>query len=258
MLRMQTDRSNRPLAAFGAVTVSLCYCALLLDPQTVKWVADEDRPFEYGGAMCFALASVMFLWMYCKSLAGNNFAIIRTKRNAFFALLAAVFLFAAGEEISWGQRLFNFEVPDIVLAQNLQNEFNIHNLKIFHTRDEHGVFKSGLHKWLTIERMFALFWLGFCVLTPLAYRFITPLRRLITAINLPVVGLTIGLLFPFNYAITKFLESILIGPLEELGYPMIEIKESTFAFLFMLVAWDFVARHRAANSSSQIQATQQT
>ena len=92
---MQTDRSNLPLAAFGAVIVSLCYCALLLDPQTVKWVADEDRPFEYGGAICFALASFMFLWMYRKSRPGNNFAIIRTKRNAFFALLAACLLYTS-------------------------------------------------------------------------------------------------------------------------------------------------------------------
>jgi hypothetical protein len=244
------ERSSLTVAILGAVVVSLSYCALLLDKETVKWAAAEDRPFEYGGAICFALTGFMLLWLFFKSRPGNNFFAFQTTRNVFFALLAAAFLFAAGEEVSWGQRLLKFQVPDIVLEENLQNEFNIHNLKIFHPRDADGNFKSGLNGWLTIERLFSLFWLGFCVITPLAYHYIAPLRRLISALNLPVAGLAIGLLFPLNYAISKILESILTGEAEALGWPMIEIKESTFAFLFMLVAWDFVARHRAASQEA--------
>ena len=106
--------------------------------------------------------------------------------------------------------------------------------------------KTGLEGWLTIERLFGLFWLGFCVLTPLAFRFVAPLRRFISRLNLPVVALAVGLLFPFNYAITKVLERFTTGDAADLKWPMIEIKESTFAFLFMLVAWEFLARRRAS------------
>ena len=41
---------------------------------------------------------------------------------------ALLFAFVAGEEISWGQRLFGFETPDALRAINTQNEFNIHNI----------------------------------------------------------------------------------------------------------------------------------
>lgn len=246
MTHAPTERSNVPLALFGAVVVMLSYCALLFDKPMARWVAAEDGPFEYGGAICFALAGFMFLWMFFKSRAGNDFFVFRTKRNVFFALLAVVFIFAAGEEISWGQRILNIDLPETVQAENLQGELNIHNLKLFHPRDEHGMTKSGLERWLTLERLFGLFWLGFCVLTPLAFRFVAPLRRFISRLNLPVVALAVGLLFPFNYAITKVLERFTTGDDADLMWPMIEIKESTFAFLFVLVAWEFLARRRAS------------
>ncbi len=45
------------------------------------------------------------------------------------ALLLGLFcLFVAGEEISWGQRLFGFRPPNFFLEQNYQQEANLHNL----------------------------------------------------------------------------------------------------------------------------------
>ena len=37
-------------------------------------------------------------------------------------------VFAAGEEISWGQRIFGFATPDFLLPLNHQKEFNVHNI----------------------------------------------------------------------------------------------------------------------------------
>jgi hypothetical protein len=42
--------------------------------------------------------------------------------------LALFCLFVAGEEISWGQRLFGFRPPNYFLEQNYQQEANLHNL----------------------------------------------------------------------------------------------------------------------------------
>jgi hypothetical protein len=47
-----------------------------------------------------------------------------------WALLAFLFFFAAGEEISWGQRIFNIETPEFFMEHNLQNETNLHNLVV--------------------------------------------------------------------------------------------------------------------------------
>ena len=43
-------------------------------------------------------------------------------------LLALAAFFAAGEELSWGQRLFGFEPPELFLEENFQQELNLHNL----------------------------------------------------------------------------------------------------------------------------------
>lgn len=50
----------------------------------------------------------------------------------FFLLVGVIFFIIAGEEISWGQRILNIEVPDIIARNNTQGELNIHNnAKIF-------------------------------------------------------------------------------------------------------------------------------
>src|SRR5690606_21726008 len=40
-----------------------------------------------------------------------------------------ILLFGAGEEISWGQRIFGFDTPEAIYQHNAQGEMNLHNLK---------------------------------------------------------------------------------------------------------------------------------
>jgi len=44
-------------------------------------------------------------------------------------LTGLFFWFGAGEEISWGQRVFGFKSPEFFMQYNAQYEFNLHNLK---------------------------------------------------------------------------------------------------------------------------------
>lgn len=46
------------------------------------------------------------------------------------SLAALVFLFGAGEEISWGQRVFGLETPEALKKINSQGEINLHNIQI--------------------------------------------------------------------------------------------------------------------------------
>ena len=54
------------------------------------------------------------------------------RRNLFFFLtyffIAAGSFFVLGEEISWGQRIFNFKTTEYFKEHNTQDEMNIHNL----------------------------------------------------------------------------------------------------------------------------------
>ncbi len=55
-----------------------------------------------------------------------------------YVLGALAFLFAAGEEISWGQRLFGWTTPDFLMGLNKQGETNIHNIYTLAFRGIHA------------------------------------------------------------------------------------------------------------------------
>ena len=48
--------------------------------------------------------------------------------KAVLIMVAAVCLFGAGEEISWGQRVFDIATPAALAERNAQRELNLHNL----------------------------------------------------------------------------------------------------------------------------------
>lgn len=239
------DHRGIRLAVLGytASAVSLLvlsYGVFILEDATIFALGKEDGLFEYATAICFGVAGVLYLVCFATSRAGNDLLLLRTRRNVFLLLLGLLFLFGCGEEISWGQRLLGFDTPDSIARVNLQRETNIHNLTIFHRRDAWGEEKSGLTLWLSVERMFSLFWLTYCFVIPLAVGAIRPIRRWLERINLPIVPLCLGVFFPLNYAIAKFIELGLGGETSPLHWPLLEIKECCFAALFLLTAVYFL------------------
>lgn len=233
----------RAVLGFTASAVSLLaisYGVFVLDDATILALGKEDGLFEYATAICFGVAGVLFLVCFATSRAGNDLLLLQTRRNVFLLLLGLLFLFGCGEEISWGQRLLGFDTPDSIARVNLQRETNIHNLTIFHRRDAGGEEKTGLTLWLSVERLFSLFWLTYCFVVPLVVGAIRPIRRLLQRINLPIVPLCLGVFFPLNYAIAKSIELGLGGETSPLHWPLLEIKESCFAALFLLTAVYFL------------------
>ena len=62
---------------------------------------------------------------------GRELASVANRRRglgALFFLFACCCLFAAGEEISWGQRVLGFGTPEEVAAVNGQEELNVHDV----------------------------------------------------------------------------------------------------------------------------------
>lgn len=86
--------------------------------------AQEDGFIEYATFFFLLLVSI------------TQFSRLRrAKQNKWLWIVAVFFMgllffFGAGEEISWGQRIFNIESGDFFKENNLQNETNLHNLKI--------------------------------------------------------------------------------------------------------------------------------
>lgn len=100
------------------------HCAVYVhSPEFLKDVfASEDGIVEWLTVFCFLAAGIV--------AAGLLRHRARMTKLAFLYMfgLALLFMVCAGEEISWGQRLFGIQTPHGLLPINEQQEMNIHNI----------------------------------------------------------------------------------------------------------------------------------
>jgi len=87
--------------------------------------AAEDGPVEYGTAVFLFVASLV-LAGHAGSLIGQG----RKGAAVLMAFYALMFFLAAGEEVSWGQRIFGWESGEFFQENNYQDETNLHNLVV--------------------------------------------------------------------------------------------------------------------------------
>lgn len=229
-----TTKSPYCILAMICVLAGL-YAVLLLNNETTLYLTKEDGVIEDLGAGCFFLSSIFFLLAYYRSYGSRGlFGLgrMKIKRNLFYLFFGVVLLFGSLEELSWGQRIFRFQTPEFFLKYNRQKEVNIHNLRWFHGRDESEKEKGFVGKLTNVDRLFSVFWFGFCLCIPLAYGKFPGVRTLLDRIRLPIVPVAFGILFLCTYVASKL---IALDPYIN-GRAIVEVKESNFAFLFLCVA----------------------
>ena len=91
----------------------------LFNPPGYVFATYEDLIGEWLQTFGFAATLVLSVLI----------AVSRGPFRWFFTLLALACFYTVMEEISWGQRLFGFETPELLkTAGNLQGEANLHNL----------------------------------------------------------------------------------------------------------------------------------
>ena len=93
---------------------------LAADPQTFGALGREDSWAENLTAVWFLLAGIL---LFVTARAERSFL-----RRCVYILGGMATVFAAGEEISWGQRIFGFATPDFLMPLNASQEFNVHNI----------------------------------------------------------------------------------------------------------------------------------
>lgn len=218
----------------------LCYSIFLLDKEAIIDLASEDGAIEYLGALYFFISSILFLVLFRLSRNGNDFQIVKTKKNIFYLLFCIMFLFAAGEEVSWGQRIFHIAVPNSWEAINVQKEFNIHNLRFFSTVDPLGRRKPFWGLLFNMNHIFTAFSLGFCFLVPFLNRFVLQFSRWRKRLGLPLVPLEVGAFFIAAYLIDKIFKWFLLD--EELLWPNQEIRENIWAFLYLVICIHWIRK----------------
>src|SRR4030095_13702322 len=99
-----------------------------------KWAASlypEDYYFENVGAISLFIASVISFYIFIRALQTRATTKIHWFKLLVYLGLAGLYFFGAGEEISWGQRIFHIQEPTELAEENVQHELNIHDLAIF-------------------------------------------------------------------------------------------------------------------------------
>ena len=180
----------------------------------------EDNLIEYLTALGLLSISILFLILYFRT------------RHFLNLLFCLVFFFGFGEEISWGQRILEFQTPDLVEKGNAQDEFTIHNLRIFNALDENGNPTKGLN----INMLFALFCLGYGVLLPVLSIIFKNIERITNFIGLDIPPVSLGLLF-----IVKSMVSTII--FSNFSYKDLRIGESSefiSVFILFLISLSFL------------------
>lgn len=115
---MLTNNSHRNIAWLLFLCIAGAYLIMALCfPRLYILATYEDLVGEWAQFFLFTLTML---------LAARQ-AYAATRFRLFFSLLALACFYVAGEEISWGQRLFDIQTPDFFDQHNLQGETNLHN-----------------------------------------------------------------------------------------------------------------------------------
>ena len=110
--------------------------------RDVQWLTGEDRLSEWWSVATYLVSVAMILAtvLTLKQLGHRRI-------GSVYYLLAILFVFAALEEISWGQRLFGWGTPDPLSEINVQQETTIHNIPAKNTTSTPYFFGQRSSEW---------------------------------------------------------------------------------------------------------------
>jgi len=168
-----------------------------------KVYTKEDGFAEYGTAILLLSSSFLLFNRFLKLFKHKQ---ILWKVGIF--LMAAVFLFGAGEEISWGQRIFNVESSEYFLENNAQGETNLHNMVV----DGKKVNK------IIFSQLLTLILIVYLIITPILYRKFEAIKNLANLFAVPIVKWHHTIAFLVSTGLLTFMASNRKWELYELAF----------------------------------------
>ncbi len=203
----QLDKIDRALMSMVITLLMATVGIYLWDPKYFMFsFAAEDGFVEYGTALALLLACVVLI---------RNGLSIRGRATRLMVGLtffyAFLFFFGAGEEISWGQRIFGWETSEAMKEINRQDEINLHNIEI-------GGVALTKHLFGPVLTAIVLLYL---VVLPLVYPRVAGIARLVDRLAIPVPGL--------RHAALALIGSIIISVID------VDRKWEVYEFEFALL-----------------------
>lgn len=196
------------------ITVSLTICiavgALItraLAPETLGYLCQEDVLVEPAQAVLYAISAAVFVYASRGPRLGKLWTLG----------LAALSFWLAGEEVSWGQRMFGVATPDWLAGRNVQQELNFHNL-------------DGLHQRVRLVGVLFVGVLAFAI--PLGYRWVAWVKALVERLEFPVFPLfaapTVAVAIAFM-AVPR-IKGAIVFELDEISELLLAVAFAAFAF----------------------------
>lgn len=127
-----------------------------------KRIGGEDNLIEWLQVLAYTSSSIFAF------LLSLRFRKVSKIMFVIFLVLSLGFLFVAGEEISWGQRLFGIQSQNLfdgetklpLLGNNVQSETNLHNFGAIHSKVGYmylGIGAYGVFSWFIVCILTKLF-----------------------------------------------------------------------------------------------------
>jgi hypothetical protein len=198
----------------------------ILKPGNAINLTIEDGITENLSVICVFLSACFFFYLFFKSKSAKGEYIFKTRRNYFFLLLGLFCILIIGEEINWGQRIFNFKAQDWMIEKK-STEFNVHNLESLFT-----IF--GIR--ITAGRIYFSFIILFFMLIPFINRYSTKAEQFLTKIGLPIVPVFISIFYLVNFIVFRLIVSFSIPQgFNEISFPqtVMEVYEIDFTILLL-------------------------
>ncbi len=168
--------------------------------------AVEDGIIEYGTALMLFISAIIMALRFFRIGGRQSF-----KWKMTVAVLAILFIFAAGEEISWGQRIFGIESSEFFKDNNAQQEMNLHNLVVGETKINKLIFSKLLTGVLVI----------YLVILPILYLKLSWVKNLITNFGVPIVKYHHTIIFIIMTVVVIIMPSSKRWEIYEFGFAMI-------------------------------------
>lgn len=187
----------------------------------------EDMFFESLTAIALLCISITFILIFRKDSKQETSKASKIRKIGYL-ITALIFFIGAGEEISWGQRIFKIETPESIAAINTQEEITLHNIKFL---SRNGILDPG--------QLFTLFMLGYTLGVPVLSLLSKRIRQFFEYF-MPVIPWILGLSFLANYIMVQIIPSFVADGYTYTVIPLkqgiAEIKEANYAVLFFFVS----------------------
>lgn len=203
--------TEKLIVSFLIITVVIGIYFFYTNKDFYAYLVQEDGFFENLTSIFLFLSSFYLFYFFISNIKLKS---IWWKMGIIIMIIGL--FFGAGEEISWGQRIFHIESSKFFNENNSQKETNLHNMIVYGVK---------LNKLIFSNLLSIIFSIYFLIL-PILWRKNNFIKKTINQFGIPIAN---------NYQVIIFMISSLIIILSISNERKWEIWEYTFALTMFLI-----------------------